>query len=80
MLEVGKNLMLLSDKIKWVATAITLCGAMATALQYDPLNIYLLNAGAVLFLWWAFLIKDKAMITVNSGLLLTYVLGILVRV
>lgn len=72
--------MLLSDKIKWVATAITLCGAMATALQYDPLNIYLLNAGAVLFLWWAFLIKDKAMITVNSGLLLTYVLGILVRV
>lgn len=71
--------MLLSDKIKWIATAVTLCGAMATALQYDPLNIYLLNGGAVLFLWWAFLIKDKAMITVNSGLLLTYVLGIFVR-
>ena len=71
--------MLLQNKIKWVATAITLCGAMATALQYDPLNIYLLNTGAALFLWWAFLIKDKAMVTVNAGLLLTYVLGLVVR-
>jgi hypothetical protein len=79
MLEVGKNLMLLSDKIKWIATAVTLCGAMATALQYDPLNIYFLNAGAVLFLWWAFLIKEKAMVTVNAGLLLTYVIGLVVR-
>jgi hypothetical protein len=72
--------MLLQNKIKWVATAVTLCGAMATALQLDPLNIYLLNAGALLFLWWAFLIKDKAMVTVNAGLLGTYVLGILVRI
>lgn len=70
---------MMENKIKWFATFVTLCGAMATALQYDPLNIYLLNAGAVLFLWWAYLIKDKAMITVNSGLLLTYVLGIVVR-
>jgi hypothetical protein len=28
---------------------------------------------------WAFMIKDKAMITVNAGLLATYVLGIFVR-
>jgi hypothetical protein len=72
--------MLLSCKIKWVATVVTLIGALATALQFDPLNIYLLNAGALLFLWWAFLIKDKAMVTVNAGLLGTYVLGILVRI
>jgi hypothetical protein len=80
MLENGINHMLLQNKIKWIATAVTLCGAMATALQLDPLNIYLLNAGALLFLWWAFLIKDKAMVTVNAGLLGTYVLGILVRI
>jgi hypothetical protein len=32
-----------------------------------------------LFLWWAILIKDKAMITVNAGLLATYILGIFIR-
>jgi hypothetical protein len=80
MLENGINLMLLSCKIKWVATVVTLIGALATALQFDPLNIYLLNAGAILFLWWAFLIKDKAMITVNAGLLAIYIIGLIVRV
>jgi hypothetical protein len=48
--------------------------------MYDPLNIYLLNLGAILFLWWGFLIKDKAMITVNAGLLTIYVLGLFLRV
>jgi hypothetical protein len=80
MLENGINLMLLSCKIKWVATVVTLIGALATALQFDPLNIYLLNAGAILFLWWAFLIKDKAMITVNAGLLGIYIVGLIIRV
>jgi hypothetical protein len=69
----------LASKVKWVATAITLCGALATALMYDPLNIYLLNIGAVLFLWWGYLIRDKAMMTVNAGLLATYILGLVIR-
>ncbi len=70
---------MMANVIKWIATVVTLCGAMATALMYDPLNIYLLNLGAVLFLIWGVLIKDKAMMTVNAGLLATYVLGIFVR-
>lgn len=72
--------MKLSCKIKWVATFITLAGAIATALMYDPLNIYLLNLGAFLFLIWGAMIKDKAMITVNAGLLFIYIIGILVRI
>ena len=71
--------MKLCCKIKWVATAVTLVGALATALMYDPLNIYLLNLGAVLFLIWGYMIKDKAMITVNAGLLFIYIIGIMVR-
>jgi hypothetical protein len=67
-------------KIKWVATAVTLVGALATALMYDPLNIYLLNLGAFLFLIWGYMIKDKAMITVNAGLLFIYIIGIMVRI
>lgn len=69
----------LSLIVKWVATVITLGGALATALMIDPLNIYLLNLGAILFLWWGFLIKDKAMITVNAGLLTIYILGLVIR-
>ena len=72
--------MKLSCKIKWAATAVTLVGAIATALMYDPLNIYLLNLGAFLFLIWGVMIKDKAMITVNAGLLFIYIIGILVRI
>lgn len=71
--------MLFPCKIKWVATAFTLSGALATALMFDPLNIWLFNLGAALFLWWGFLIKDKAMITVNAGLLTVYIVGLWVR-
>ena len=65
--------------LKWIATAVTLAGAVATALMIDPLNIWLLNAGALLFLIWGYLIKEKAMIAVNAGLLFIYVFGILYR-
>jgi hypothetical protein len=62
--------------LKWVATWITLAGALCTSLRIDPLNVYLLNVGALLFLWWAFRIRDRAMITVNAGLLGIYIVGL----
>lgn len=65
---------------KWVATAVTLAGALCTALTIDPLNIILLNIGSALFLVWGVLIKDKAMILVNSGLLAIYVVGMAIRI
>ena len=72
--------MLFPCKVKWVATVVTLIGALATALMFDPLNIWLLNIGAALFLWWGFLIKDKAIITVNAGLLVIYLIGLWIRI
>lgn len=68
-----------TNVVKWVATVVTLLGALATTLKFDPLNIVLLNAGAILFFVWGFLIKDKAMMTVNFGLLAIYVLGLWMR-
>lgn len=62
--------------LKWVATAITLVGALLTSLAVDPYNVYLLNAGAFIFLIWAVRIKDGAMIAVNAGLLTIYAIGI----
>ena len=62
--------------LKWAATVITLAGALCTSLRIDPLNVYLLNVGSVTFLWWAFRIQDRALITVNAGLLGIYLLGL----
>lgn len=67
------------DIVKWIATVITLIGALATSLKFDPLNIYLLNAGAFLFHVWGIMIKERAMIAVNAGLLAIYIVGMLMR-
>ena len=72
--------MLPEDKLslvfKWTATFVTLLGALATSFAIDPYNVYLLKLGAILFLIWAIRIREPAMIAVNLGLLLIYVLGI----
>ena len=64
--------------LRYTATIITLLGALATAFRCDPLNIYLLNAGTMLFLIYSLKIKDLSLIIVNSGLLLIYAVGMLV--
>jgi hypothetical protein len=60
----------------WIATGLTLMGATCTSLRIDPLNIYLLNIGCLFFVAWAVRIRDRAMITVNTGLLMIYVMGL----
>ena len=62
--------------LAWTATVLTLAGALCTSLRIDPLNVYLLNLGSACFLWWACRIRDRAMITVNAGLLAIYMLGL----
>jgi hypothetical protein len=65
--------------IKWVATIVTLLGAVLASINIYPLSAIVLNSGAFLFLIWAFLIRDRAMITVNAGLLGIYTLGLLYK-
>jgi hypothetical protein len=65
--------------LEWVATVVTIAGALATSLGYDPLNIYLFNAGAVLWLIWAVRIKKRSLMVVNFGLLAVYLVGIALR-
>jgi hypothetical protein len=62
--------------LAWTGTALVLAGAVATSLRIDPLNIYLLNIGSASFLWWAWRIQDRAMIAVNGGLLVIYLVGL----
>ena len=66
----------LNNILKWVATAITLIGAVLTSLNIYPLNVIAFNIGSVLWLIFAIRIKEPSLIVVNSGLLLVYVLGL----
>lgn len=66
--------------LKWAACWVTLVGAIATSLGADPYNVYLLNIGAALYLWWSIRIKEKSLIVINFGLLAIYMVGTLIRI
>lgn len=70
---------MINTVLKWIACAVTLAGALCTSLQIDPLNIWLLNGGAVLYLIWSWRIREWSLVTINFGLLAIYILGIVVR-
>ena len=64
---------------KWTATTVTLTGAVLASLNIYPACAVVLNLGSFLFLIWSILIRDRAMITVNAGLLTIYTVGLLVK-
>ena len=55
---------------------VTLAGAILTSLRIDPLNIYLLNTGAVLYFVWGYRIREWNLIVINAGFILIYTVGI----
>ncbi len=69
----------MTEILKWVGTALTIAGAIATSLALDPLNVYLFNAGALTWLAAAIRMKEKSLIVVNAGLLAVYVFGVIYR-
>jgi hypothetical protein len=69
----------LANYFKWTATIVTLLGALLASLNIYPYSAITLNTGSFLFLIWAILIKERAMITVNLGLLLIYSTGLAIK-
>ena len=69
----------LATQIKWTATVITLTGAVFASLNIYPLSAVTLNLGSFAFLIWSILIRDRAMITVNAGLLTIYTVGLAIK-
>lgn len=65
--------------LKWTACAVTLSGAVCTAVQLDPANVVLLNIGAALYLMWAIRIREANLIVINAALLIIYLGGLVVR-
>jgi hypothetical protein len=67
---------MLNNILKWGGCAAVVGGALCTSLRIDPLNIYLLNLGALLYLIWAVRIKERNLIIVNGVLLAVYIVGL----
>ena len=62
--------------LKWSACIVTLIGAVLTSLRIDPMNIYLLNLGAMLYFVWGYRIREWNLIVINAGFILIYAVGI----
>lgn len=69
----------MSKFFEWIGTIITLSGAVLTTLGIDPLNIYIMNIGSLIWVIWAILERKFGILIVNLGLLLIYVYGIIIR-
>ena len=55
---------------------VTLAGAILTSLRIDPENIYLLNAGAILYFIWGYRIREWNLVVINLGFIIIYAVGI----
>lgn len=66
----------MNDILKWAGCALVCLGALCTSLRIDPLNIWLLNAGALSYLIWSIRIRENNLIVVNAVLLGIYIVGL----
>ena len=67
----------MNNALKWSATLITLIGAVLTAMNLYPYNVYAFNVGCVLWILWGYRIRENCIILVNSVLLSIYMVGII---
>jgi len=65
--------------IKWSALIVCLLGAICTSINITPINVYLLNLGALLYLIWSVRVRDINLIIVNAGMLVIYGSGTIYR-
>ena len=62
--------------LRWLGCGLVCGGALCTSLRIDPLNIWLLNAGALVYLVWSIRIRETSLMVVNSVLLVVYLVGL----
>jgi len=65
--------------LKWLATFITIVGAICTSINLYPLGPALLNFGALLWLIVAIKWQEWSLIVINATLLAIYTTGLLVK-
>lgn len=65
--------------LKWVATLVTIVGAVCTSINIYPLGPALLNVGAFLWLIVAIAWREWSLIVINATLLAIYTTGLIVK-
>jgi hypothetical protein len=69
----------LDNVLKWSGMALVIAGALCTSFRIDPLNIILLNAGALVYMLWALRIREMNLVIVNAVLLAIYAVGLMYK-
>lgn len=65
--------------LKWLATFVTIIGAVCTSINMYPEGPILLNVGSFLWLIVSIIWKEWSLIVINAVLLLVYTGGLLVK-
>jgi hypothetical protein len=65
--------------LKWLATFVTIVGAVCTSINMYPLGPTLLNLGAFIWLIVAIAWREWSLIIINATLLIIYTVGLVVK-
>jgi hypothetical protein len=65
--------------LKWLATFVTIVGAVCTSINLYPLGPALLNLGALLWLIVAIKWREWSLIVINATLLAIYTIGLVIK-
>lgn len=65
--------------LKWLATFVTIVGAVCTSINLYPLGPALLNVGSFLWLIVSIAWREWSLIVINATLLLIYTTGLVVK-
>lgn len=65
--------------LKWLATLVTIAGAICTSINMYPEGPALLNVGAFLWLIVSIMWREWSLIIINATLLLIYSVGLVVK-
>lgn len=65
--------------LKWLATLVTIIGAICTSINMYPQGPALLNLGAFLWLIVSIMWREWSLIIINATLLLIYSVGLVVK-
>ena len=65
--------------LKWLATLVTIAGAICTSINMYPEGPALLNVGAFLWLIVSIMWREWSLIVINATLLLIYSVGLIIK-
>lgn len=63
--------------LKWGATTVSIAGAILTALNIYPLNVWIFSIGCILWSIFAIRIKENSILVLNLTMLVIYAYGAL---